>query len=313
MNDEIRGAKCLVLGAGGFIGINLCAALVKLGASVTGFGHRPRYQAAVLPQDFISANLSTDELLKAAVSESDIVFHLIGGADPTGSNNHPAKTLEMELSSSLRLMKLCYEAKTKLVFTSSGGTVYGHSVTDLIREDHPTDPTSAYGVAKLCIEKSMQLYGGLFGLDYVILRLANPYGPFQSPHRGQGIVPKLIIRAITGQPAEIWGDGCATRDYLYIDDVIAALIASSVYSGIPRVFNIGSGIGLSLSQLIGSVEQAVGCSIVIDRKPEPVGIIKSNVLDSTKAWQNLDWSPRISLNDGLAETVRWLRSDPILA
>ena len=126
--------------------------------------------------------------------------------------------------SSLALFDICRNSGVKrIVFVSSGGTIYGPSAQIPISETAPTDPITAYGVGKLAIEKYLALYEHLFGLDYRILRVANPFGPFQIPLKNQGVIAALISRALKNEPIEIWGDGSVVRDYIYVDDVVAAL------------------------------------------------------------------------------------------
>jgi UDP-glucose 4-epimerase len=136
----------------------------------------------------------------------------------------------------------------RIVFSSSGGTVYGPPMTTPIPEDHPTNPSCSYGIVKLAIEKYLALYNNLCGLDYIVLRIANPYGERQRLVGGQGAVAAFLGRALRGEAIEIWGDGSVIRDYIYIGDVCDALIAAATCHSVQGVLSIGSGIGMMLKR-----------------------------------------------------------------
>ena len=177
----LDGASCLVLGAGGFIGTHLCRALVGAGARVHGFGRRPAFADGLPPIRFTAGEFSDRAALALAVDGAEIVFHLLGGTNPEVSNKDPIADLQTNAVASVQLLELCRAAGVrKIVFVSSGGTVYGAPGTIPIAETAPTDPISAYGINKLMVEKYLQLYAKLGGPDALSLRVANPYGAFQS-------------------------------------------------------------------------------------------------------------------------------------
>jgi UDP-glucose 4-epimerase len=160
---------------------------------------------------------------------------------------------------------------------------------------------------KLTIEKYLYLAGLEFGLDYKILRLSNPYGPHQVNASGQGLVPTIIERAIKKEPLTVWGDGSNVRDYLFVEDAVEAIVKSLVDTSEHRIFNIGSGVGKSILDLISEVEELLGESLEINFEAKRLSDAPSNVLDVSLAKEVLDWTPKTSLKEGLAKTIEWNR------
>ncbi|HEY8614187.1 MAG TPA: NAD-dependent epimerase/dehydratase family protein, partial [Roseomonas sp.] len=204
----LTGTECLVLGAGGFIGLNLCRALSAAGASVHGYGRAPAFPGALPPIRWTTAEFPERAPLARALEGAELVFHLLGGSIPEHAERDPAGDLRANAAASVELFELCRMAGVRrIVFVSSGGTVYGVPRRLPIAEDHPTDPISAYGIHKLLLEKHLGLQAYRHGLQAVVLRAANPYGPYQNPDRGQGVIAALMARRLAGRPVEIWGDG----------------------------------------------------------------------------------------------------------
>src|SRR5262245_45751118 len=252
---------CLVLGGAGFIGSHLTDALARAGHRVRVFDRiRPRGDGESVTGDF----LNPDELAKA-LHGSDVVFHLISTTLPQASNDNPLHDAETNLLGTLRMLEACRRERVrKIVFVSSGGTVYGIPRAVPVAESHPTQPTCAYGVHKLAIEKYLQLEHHLHGLDYCVLRPANLYGERQRPDVALGAVTVFLDRALRGEPIRIWGDGSIVRDYVYVGDAVEALVAAIAYSGQEKVFNIGSGAGTSLNELVKLIEGEIGRRVAVE-------------------------------------------------
>jgi UDP-glucose 4-epimerase len=303
-------ADCLVLGGGGFIGTHLCRALAAAGARVTGFGRQPCYPDALRGIPFLVAEFADREALAQAVAGRDYVFHLLGGTTPDSSNRDPAADLAENTLATLRLLEACVAGGgPKVVFASSGGTVYGIPGRIPIREDAPTDPISAYGVSKLAVEKYLRVYHHLHALPYVVLRLANPFGPWQRPGRGQGVVATLLQRALRGEPLEIWGDGRVVRDFLYAEDAVAALVAAAPYPGPHRVLNVGSGVGRSVGEVAGDIARLLGrraAQVAAVHGPARPADVPVNVLDIGLIERELGWRPRVAWADALRRTAEWI-------
>jgi len=308
MTADLKGVPCLVLGAGGFIGAHLCQALVRAGARVHGFGRRPAFPQALPAIRFTAAEFTDRAALALAVDGAEIVFHLLGGTNPEVSNSDPIGDLQANTVASVHLLELCRAARVrKLVFISSGGTVYGVPTALPIREDAATNPISAYGINKLMVEKYLQLFAHLGGPRAVTLRVANPYGEFQNPFRRQGLIAALMETTLANRPVEIWGDGLIVRDYLYVGDLAEALVAASLYEGDESVFNVGSGVGRSVLEVLDAVCAALGRRpVAVLHKPARRADVPANVLDISKIATAMGWAPRTPWMDGLARSAHWI-------
>ncbi len=299
-----------MLGAGGFIGTNLCAALAGLGVRVTGFGRsaRPPALAAFGPglgwrRGRIEALADPDSL----VAGSTHVFDLIGAGLPDSSNRNPAEIVADGLPPKVRLLEACLRAGVRrLVFASSGGTVYGPGGTGPIPETAATDPISAYGIGKLTVEKYLALYRHLHGLDSRVLRIANAYGPHQHPLREQGLVAAVLHRLLTGAAIPVWGDGAVVRDYIHVADVVSAMLTVGFGDG-PTLCNVGSGVGRSVLSVIEDAGRVVGRRPMLDVRPPRRADVAVNVLDSTTLRDTTGWRPLVAWEEGLADTAAWLR------
>jgi UDP-glucose 4-epimerase len=306
---DLGGRRCVVLGAGGFIGGALCTSLAASGASVLGVGRRMRPADFPAMAQWRSGNLTSVPDLRAVLADADVIFHLVSGALPVESNKNPAQDILDALVPTVRLLDVARECGVrKVVFTSSGGTIYGAPTATPIAESAPTLPISAYGVGKLAIEKYLHLYKHLHGLDFLALRVANPYGPRQDFTKTQGLVASVMHRTLTGAPIEVWGDGEVVRDFVHVDDVAAALCAAAVYQGSETVMNIGSGQGFSVLQVIADVAAAAGVEQpAITWRPGRPADVPVNVLDIGLARRELGWRPAIDWRSGLIQTADWMR------
>ncbi len=308
---SLHGVNCLVLGGGGFIGTHLCQALVRLDAQVSGFGRSrtdPRALAGVV---WTSGEFADRTALARAVEGCEVVFHLLGGSIPDSLQNEtPLGDLLSSAAASLQLLEICRASMVrKVLFVSSGGTVYGIPRAIPIPESAPTDPISAYGISKLAVEKYLALYHYLHGCDYGVLRVANTFGPYQSPHRRQGLIAAFMHRIARGQPVEIWGDGRVVRDYIYIDDVIDAILAAAGYDGPHHVFNVGAGVGRSVLEVVTDIADVLGRPDVVPiHKPGRATDVPVNVLDIALIRREFGWSPRTVWREGLQLTADWMRT-----
>lgn len=298
--------KCLVLGGGGFLGAHLCAGLRRLGHSVRVFERIPA-PAGSAAIEWMVGEFTRAEQIDAAVAGCDVVFHLVSTTLPKTSNDDPAYDVHSNIEGSLALLDAARRHRVaKVVFVSSGGTVYGIPQSVPIEEDHPTNPICSYGISKLAIEKYLHLYRILHGLDYCVLRLANPYGELQRPDRTQGAVAAFLNRVANGMPIEIWGDGSVVRDYVYVGDVVDAMTAAAFTVAPSRLYNIGSGRGTSLLELIAAIAAVTDSNPSIEFRPGRPFDVPTSVLDIARANAELGWHPRVSLIEGLRRTHHWL-------
>ena len=306
--------KCLILGGAGFIGSHLAQGLLAEGHQVRIFDRpnlllppelRPDPRIEWFEGDF----LNQDELA-LAVAGSEVVFHLVSATLPKSSNDNPVYDVESNIIGTLRLLEIArLNGVRRVIFASSGGTVYGLPQSLPIAESHPTQPLVSYGIAKLAIEKYLHMYQVLHGVEYCVLRLANPFGERQRVSAAQGAVAVFLHRALHGETIHIWGDGSVTRDYIYIKDAIRAFIKAMSWQGTQRVFNIGSGQGLSLNDILAAMEKLLGRPVTRSYEPARNFDVPVNVLDIACARQQLGWAPAVSFHDALVNTLAWMREN----
>ncbi len=197
----------------------------------------------------------------------------------------------------------------RVIFVSSGGTVYGIPKTTPIDEASPTNPTSIYAIHKLAIERYLAHYHDQHGLDYLTLRVSNPYGPLQIPRNNQGVVAAHVRNALASRPLQIWGTGEVIRDFIHVDDVVDALLLAAVYAGPHRVFNVGSGVGRSISSIVDDIEHVLGTTVerqYMSARPVDVPV---NVLDIQRIRTEFGWEPAVPWLHGLRTTIDWMMSD----
>lgn len=304
--------RAVVLGAGGFLGINLVAALVKRGFSVVCFDRNTclNWPAGVR---ILVGDLTVVQPELLAAMDNAFVFHLASSAKPTSRTDAIAFEIEGEISATVRLLEASKNLNTRWIYLSSGGTVYGQIDTSaLISENSRTLPMSSYGIAKLAVERYFSLYRKIHGTAYSIARVANPYGPWQSPLAGQGIIGTLIYKAIKKEPIEIWGDGENVRDYLYVDDVIGGLLQIAEYGESGEIYNLGSQAGVSVNTLIALVQIAACVDLNVNYVPARASDVRYSVLDTQKLLNLGPWKPTTSLETGISLTVRWMHENMAL-
>lgn len=303
--------RCLVLGGRGFIGSHLVDALLRQGYVVRCFD-RPN----VIPLgdthlgnpnfELYEGDFASEADIAAALVDCDICYHLVSTTLPKTSNADPVFDIQSNLLNTVDL--LTYAVKSglkKIIFVSSGGTVYGEPLQVPIPETHPTDPVCSYGITKLAIEKYLGLFHRLYGLDYTVLRLANPFGEGQRIHSSQGAVAVFLGKVLRGEPIEIWGDGSIVRDYVYIADVVNALMLSIKQSTEEHVFNIGSGHGHSLNDVLDLIEKVTGLSAERRYALGRAFDVPVSVLNIARAREFLGWSPQVDFESGLYKFAAW--------
>ncbi len=269
------------------MGINLCRALRDAGAEVAAFG-RACVDAAAL--DGIEWHQGVWPAQRLPLGGVDIVFDLIGAGLPARADVAATAT------ATRRLINAC-RPPVKVVFASSGGAVYGVTGSDPIGEDTQTNPISPYGVAKLTAERL------LLDAGHTVLRIANPYGPYQDGARGQGLLAAIVQRIRADQDIAIWGDGSVVRDYIHVDDVVAALALAATAHGQHRIFNVGSGVGRSVLDVVSDLGRIAGVMPRLTFHSARPADVPVNVLDCTRLLA-LGWQPRVEWHDGLTRLWR---------
>jgi len=304
--------RYLIFGGGGFIGAAIMDRLLLDGHSVRIF-ERPRvspYRKFLGNEkvEWITGDFLSIHDVRSAISGVDVILHLISTTVPKNSNDDPIYDVQSNLVGTLQILNAMVAFNVgKIVFISSGGTVYGIPRYLPIDENHPTDPLVSYGITKLAIEKYLNSYEVLQGIKAVTLRVSNPYGERQRIETSQGAVGVFIHCALRDKPIEIWGDGSVTRDYIHVDDVAEAVVLAADYTGPKSVFNISSGLGTSLNDLVGMLEEELGSHIERRYFSARNFDIPVSVLSNDLAKSCMGWTPSISMKEGIARTIKWMR------
>lgn len=307
--------KFTVFGGGGFIGSAIVDRLLVEGHAVRVF-ERPRvapYREFDTGEaiEWVTGDMLGAHDVAQAIDGADTVIHLVSTTLPKGSNDDPAYDVSSNVLATLNLLDaMAAKGLRRIVFISSGGTVYGTPRYVPIDEKHPTEPEVSYGIVKLTIEKYLQLYQRLHGIRATVLRVANPYGERQRIETAQGAVGVFLHRVLSGQPIDIWGDGTVIRDFIHVGDVADAFVRAAEYEGDVTVFNIGSGVGTSLNQLVQAIGEVVGGPVACNHLPGRAIDVPVSVLDCSLAKRELGWEPTVRLPEGLSRTVAWLRAQP---
>jgi UDP-glucose 4-epimerase len=286
--------------------------LIETGHTVTVFDRAPhRYREPDERVTSVVGDFDDLALVHATLRGVDVVFHLISTTIPKTSLDDPVFDIRTNLVGTIELLKVCVdEGVSKVVFPSSGGTVYGTPTTVPIPEDHATEPLNPYGIVKLAIEKYLSVFHQSFALDYAVLRVSNPYGPFQDPRGQQGAVSVFLDRVAASQPIVVWGDGSVVRDYVYVGDVADGFVRAAVTTSDTKVLNIGCGQGLTVLDLIHAIERTTGASATVEFREGRSIDVPVNVLKVDRARDVLGWRPTTSLDDGLRRTWEWLETLP---
>lgn len=300
-----------ILGAAGFIGTNLAIALAKDNHVTVVDQHMDYFSAmkdlklnVIYRKADFTASFDYDELLE----NTDVLYHLISTTAPSTSNKNIAEELTANVVVTSEILEACIRKRVKkVVFISSGGTVYGKDIVCPVGEETTTNPISSYGIQKLTIEKLLYLYNYLHNLDYRIIRLANPYGPYQRPNGVLGVVTTFTYKALKNEEIVVYGDGTVVRDFIYIDDAVRGILNIVQYSGEYKLFNLGQGKGTSVNQVIHTIEKVLGKKLPVKylsgRKVDvPVNYLDINRYES--ACGNLN---PMSLEAGISKTLAFMR------
>ena len=305
---SLSSLRCAVFGAGGFIGTNLCKKLQAKVDVCYGIGRRRIFLSEDDTFKWISGDFQDKVLVSSILKECDTVFHLVNSSTPASGNLDKASDLKSNVLSTIHFLEACRKHKVKrIVFISSGGTIYGLPNEIPTPESASTNPITSYGICKLTIEKYLNLYEHLYGIKSIILRVSNPFGPYQIAHKRQGVIAAFMQKTLENKPVEIWGDGTIIRDYIFIDDVIDSMILAATYEGNNKIFNIGSGYGKSILEIIECIQEVSNSKTqIIYREGRNVDIPKS-ILDINRAQTELLWNPVHEFKSGMMKTYEWMK------
>lgn len=303
----------LLFGAAGFIGSNLALYLAKTTDNKITLLDRKRElfsipkivnnKSITIYESIFDENTEFDQILQG----QDIVYHLVSTTVPGTSNLQIPQELSSNVVATAKMLEACVRCGVKkVVFLSSGGTVYGREMKCPLHENTPTYPINSYGVQKITIEKLLYLYNYLYGLDYRVVRLANPYGPYQNPNGILGAATTFTYKALKKEEIIVYGDGSVVRDYIYIDDVIRAMANIVEKDSKYKIFNLGSGYGTSIQQLIKVIGSTLGVDLKIKYLSERKVDVPVNYLDISRYENTFGKLNPISLEEGIRKTASFL-------
>lgn len=298
-----------VYGANGFMGRHLVRRLARDGFKVRAISRHfsENFLEEHLPGvEFVRADFRDPLAMAPTLEGVEVVVQLISTSSPGLQNRFNVTDLNENVIPHVSFLQSAVDAKVgRYIFLSSGGTIYGPSASTPIREDAPTNPISSHGLTKLIIEKYIQMHGMVDALDYVVLRVSNPFGPGQVFRKGQGLIPAVLARQAQGLPVQIIGDGGARRDYIYIGDLVDALLAAISRPEASRtIVNVGSGVGRSVLEVVDAIERALGRDLPREHLGSRKTDVDTNVLSIDRARTALGWFPKMDFDKGLALTVR---------
>lgn len=309
--------KVLITGGLGFIGANLAEKLVALGSHVTILSNEIEdnwHQKNKISSEIVivRGDITDLEAMKVAVSGQDSVFHLAGLSGAPESNNRPLLDLEINCKGSLNVLEACrlVSPNTRILFPSSQ-LVYGSPTSLPVNEDAKTSPTSIYGTHKLTIENYFRLYHEVFGLKTVSLRIPNPYGPRQSLNHTYGIVNYFLGLALRKEPIKIYGSGEQLRDYIFIDDLVdAMLLVNSSDKSSGKTFNVSGNAPICLKEMAQRIKVEIPETDILF-VDYPADVIKTEIgdiyLDSSLLRKVTGWEPKHAFKEGIIKTIKYYR------
>ncbi|MFL5470160.1 MAG: NAD-dependent epimerase/dehydratase family protein [Gemmatimonadaceae bacterium] len=308
--------RVLVTGGAGFIGSHVADLFLDKGFEVVIVDDLASGKRENLPSQarFHQLGVNSSEFARLVKNEKfDVVAHLAAQIDVRKSVADPVNDATINILGTLNLMESLRAsgARTRVVFTSTGGVLYGDFNTPPNAETYPKDPESPYAIAKLSIEYYLAYYGRVHGMDSVAVRFGNVYGPRQDPHGEAGVVAIFCGRILDNRPLTVFGDGRQTRDYVYVGDVARSVFLAAT-KPLPekgrldaRAFNIGTGVGTSVLEIASLLQEAAGTKAPIEFAPHRPGEQQESFVNVAKAKSELGWVPEVSLRDGLAKTYNW--------
>ncbi len=306
--------SCIIFGGNGFLGSHLAANLVSKDVAVKVFDIDSKPSSFLMPLinkiNYIPGDFLNTSDYEPHLEGVDSVFHYISTTSPKTSSKNPIYDIETNLMGSIQLLKSCVKKKViKVIYPSSGGTIYGLNPALPSSEQSPADPPNPYAITKFAVENYLKLFYHDYGLDYLVLRYSNPYGEGQNLLKEQGVVASFLEKLYQQQLPVILGDGTSVRDYIYIDDAIEATVRLSLKNTRDKIFNIGSGTGVSLNELYATILTVTGKKITPQYIKSKAHVYVPKIfLDISRVTHELDWKPGVSLAQGLRKTWNWIQS-----
>lgn len=302
---------CIIFGGSGFIGSHLAEELVRrkyevkiFGTFQNGTGNLTNFIDNV---ELIKGDFLNPRDVSSALKDVDVLFHYISTTNPATIARNPVFDIETNVIGSVKLFQAALENDVKrIVYPSSGGTIYGETNGEPITESSAKNPIDPYAISKLTTERYLEYFHHTYGMKYTVFRYSNPFGERQNPLGRQGVIPQFLYKILHNEPPLIFGNGTATRDYIYIKDCIDATLAVLDSRTKETVFNVGSGEATTLLKLIDIMREVTGKEIHPEFITEHKKYISKNVLDISKIHQETGWVPSTGLNESIKKTWNWI-------
>ena len=299
--------NALVIGGNGFIGSHLVDYLLTHGHNVRVYDiTHERFRKPLDNVDYRIAPIESISDLYESLLSIDIVYHLASTSVPSSSNIDTISDVSSNLISTLQILNLLVKLDLKrFVFFSSGGAVYGNPISKQpVSEEHPVKPISSYGIVKSTIENYLFLYQKLYGLKPLILRPSNAYGPRQGHFLAHGVISTFLRKTKMNEKLTVFGDGLTVKDYIYISDLVEVSYKLSATNK-TGIYNIGSGIGISINQIIEKIGIITMKNLIIEYIDSQIYDVNNFVLDISRIKDSFNWSPSVSLEEGIKNTWDW--------
>jgi UDP-glucose 4-epimerase len=303
--------RVLVVGGAGFIGSHLYDGFVANGDEVCVIDDLSSGRISRLPEGvefYRESMLNATRLLELITAlEPELICHLAAQVDVRVSVSRPGKDAELNILGTVNLLEAARVVGARVIFSSSGGAIYGEDAPVPTPESTLASPSSPYGVAKYCAEQYIGLYNRLFGTEHAVLRFSNVYGPRQGSAGEAGVVSIFCANGIQGNPLTIYGDGKQTRDYLYVADCVAAFMAAAEY-GKSGTWNIGTGVEVNVMELAELATELTYSGSRLAFAPARIGELSRSALNCERAARDLGWRSATSLADGVTAVIRWFEA-----
>lgn len=304
-------ARVVVIGANGFIGSHLVDALAAAGHAVSAFDRfssdEPTFSTPgvrIIRGEFLNRSD-----LETAVSGQDYVFHFLSTTSPATAEDDPTLDLHTNVVQTVELLQLCVSHSVeRFFFSSTGGAMYGDQCKQQYSELDRALPISPYGIGKLAIERYLRYFDAKHGLKSTALRISNPYGTRQHPNKRQGLIPIALRQIALGQPVERMGDGSMVRDFIFVEDVVRAIVTMVGKESRFDVYNIGSGIGLSVNEVLQVLGEVTQQELSISERLIPPTYVERVVLDVARYSEEFGAIALTPLHEGATETFEEIRA-----
>ncbi|WP_254807839.1 NAD-dependent epimerase/dehydratase family protein [Natronosalvus amylolyticus] len=299
----------LITGGAGFIGSHLSSTLLE-DNDVRIYDALTTGSESNVPPDatFFEADIRQKAELAKAIAEVDLIFHEAALVSVARSVEEPQTSHEINTAATLSLLEAARQEDARVVLASSAA-IYGHPESVPVTETDPKEPTSPYGLNKLTIDHYARLYNDLYGLEAVALRYFNVYGPGQVAGDYSGVISVFIDQALSGDDITVHGEGNQTRDFVYVDDVVQANCKAATTDAVGEAYNIGTGQSITIRELAELIQDITDTNSDIVHTDGRSGDIEHSEADISKAENQLEYEPTVSLRDGLEQTIEWYRNE----